>query len=247
MTTVNRQQSYTVITHTDSALGQLIDRLGMPDPFEFHDGGRTTGSNFAATSLHILGQQISTKVAFVLYDRLRNATGDTPTAKNILDLGQDSITALGTSRSKAAYLINLAKQVSAGALDIESMDDLTDADAVQSLVTVKGIGIWSVEIFLIHQLQRPDVFPSGDVGLRNALQRFRGLPEAPSVSTAHEMGLTWRPLRTYAAALLWRTLSPAEGGAENRVTTQTTPVDPRIVAHQRASASRSGSVATAPD
>jgi DNA-3-methyladenine glycosylase II len=125
------------------------------------------------------------------------------------------------------------------------MEDLTDADAVQALVAVKGIGIWSAEMFLIHQLHRPDVFPSGDVELRNALQRFGGLPEAPSVSTAHEMGLTWRPLRTYAAALLWRMLSAAEGGAENTRDYSDVSRRPRIVAHQRASASRSGSVATA--
>ena len=79
-------------------------------------------------SLHILGQQISTKVAFVLYDRLVNATGDTPTAKSVLALGQDSIKALGTSRAKAGYLINLAEHVESGVLDIEYLDDISDVD-----------------------------------------------------------------------------------------------------------------------
>ncbi|MBC7596308.1 MAG: DNA-3-methyladenine glycosylase 2 family protein [Kineosporiaceae bacterium] len=210
---MNLQQAYSGLTNADPALGRLVERYGTPDPFEFHDGGRTSGSNFAAMSLHILGQQISTKVAFVLYDRLTNATGDTPTAKSVLALGQDSIKAHGTSRSKAGYLINLAEHVESGALNIEKMDDLSDIDAVQALVRVKGIGIWTAEMFLIHQLHRPDIFPAGDVGLRNAIQRLRGTSEVPSIPGAQQIGLQWRPFRTYASALLWRSLTATADGA----------------------------------
>lgn len=207
---MNQTHAYAALAQADPALARLVERYGTPDPFEFHDGGRTTGSRFAAMSLHILGQQISTTVAFVLYDRLRAATGDVPTAKRVLALGLDSIKALGTSRSKATSLINLAEQVSTGPLDIEHLDDHSDIEAVQALVAVKGIGIWSAEMFLIHQLNRPDVFPSGDVGLRNALQRLRQLPQVPSISRAEKLGRQWRPLRTYASSLLWHSLTAAE-------------------------------------
>ena len=209
---MNQERAYSALAQADPALSRLVDRYGTPDPFEFHDGGRTTGNNFAAMSLHILGQQISTKVAFVLYDRLVNATGDTPTPQSVLALGQDSIKALGTSRSKAAYLINLAEHVETGALDIENMDDISDVDAVRALVAVKGIGIWSAEMFLIHQLHRPDVFPAGDVGLRNAIQRVYGIPEPLSIPRAQVLSLGWRPLRSYASALLWRSLTAVENG-----------------------------------
>ena len=122
---------------------------GMPDPFDFHDGGRTAGSNFAAMTLHILGQQISTKVAFVLYDRLSAQTSGTPTPQAVLALGADPIRALGASRAKAAYLLNLAGHVGSGALDIEDMDDLSDQQATDALTQVKGIGAWSAQMFLI--------------------------------------------------------------------------------------------------
>lgn len=204
----SQQLSYEALAEADPVLGRLVDRFGTPDPFEFHDGGRTAGSNFAAMTLHILGQQISTKVAFVLFDRLRDAAGGTPTARSILALGPDSIKAVGTSGSKAGYLINLAEYVNSGTLDIEHLDALDDADAVNALVAVKGIGLWSAEMFLIHQLHRPDIFPAGDVGLRTAIQRAHGMPEAPSISQAQEIGNQWRPLRTYASALLWRSIAP---------------------------------------
>jgi hypothetical protein len=113
----------------------------------------------------------------------------------VLALGQDSIKALGTSRSKARYLINLAEHVETGALDIENMDDISDVDAVRALVAVKGIGIWSAEMFLIHQLHRPDVFPAGDVGLRNAIQRVCGIPEPLSIPRAQVLSLGWRQRR----------------------------------------------------
>ena len=204
---VTQRLAYATLAQMDPDLGRLIDQYGTPDPFEFHDGGRTSGSNFAGMSLHILGQQISTTVAFLLYDRLTDATGNTPTAKSVLALGRDSIKALGTSRSKAGYLINLAEQVDSGVLDIENMDGLSDDDAVQALVAVTGIGVWSAEMFLIHQLHRADIFPAGDVGLRKALKRLNGSTEIPSVAAAQETGRHWRPLRTYAAALLWRSLA----------------------------------------
>lgn len=205
--TESQRQAYAALAQTDRDLGRLIDRFGAPDAFEFHDGGRTSGSNFAGMSLHILGQHISTTVAFLLCDRLRDATGDTPTAKSVLALGQDSIKALGMSRSKARYLINLAEHVDSGVLDIENMGGLSDDDAVQALVAVTGIGVWSAEMFLIHQLHRADIFPAGDVGLRNALKRLNGSAMTPSVAAAHETARRWRPLRTYAAALLWRSLT----------------------------------------
>jgi len=205
--TESQRQAYAALAQMDRDLGRLIDQCGTPDPFEFHDGGRTSGSNFAGMSLHILGQQISTTVAFLLYDRLRDATGDTPTAKSVLALGQDSIKALGTSRSKAGYLITLAEHVDSGVLDIENMGGLSDDDAVQALVAVTGIGVWSAEMFLIHQLHRADIFPAGDVGLRNALKRLNGSAMTPSVAAAHETARRWRPLRTYAAAMLWRSLT----------------------------------------
>jgi HhH-GPD superfamily base excision DNA repair protein len=138
--------AYKALSAADPVLGRLTDEYGMPNPFVFHDGGRTTESNFAAMTLHILGQQISTKVAFVLYDRLTEASGGTPTTGRVLKLGPDRIRQLGTSRSKAGYLLDLANHVLTGQLDIEGIDALTgsggDGDHRLSTHTRRPIRRW---------------------------------------------------------------------------------------------------------
>jgi DNA-3-methyladenine glycosylase II len=182
----------------------------MPDPFQFQDGGRTTGSNFAGMLLHILGQQISTKVAFVLYDRLVEAVGGTLTPEAVLGLGPEKIKGVGTSRSKAAYLTGLAEHVDRGLLEIEHMDQFSDPEAVDALIAVKGIGQWSAEMFLIHQLHRADILPAGDVGIRNAITDAWQLETSPTIKETQTLGARWTPYRSYASALLWRSLtSPA--------------------------------------
>jgi DNA-3-methyladenine glycosylase II len=207
-----RRLAYAALAAADPVLDKLVAAHGMPDPFDFHDGGRTAGSNFAAMTLHILGQQISTKVAFVLYDRLSAQTSGTPTPQAVLALGADRIRALGASRAKAAYLLNLAGHVGSGALDIEHMDDLSDQQATDALTQVKGIGAWSAQMFLIHQLRRSDVLPAADIGIRSAARTLWSLGDMPSAKAVTLLAQPWAPYRSYAAALLWSSLIPRAGG-----------------------------------
>jgi DNA-3-methyladenine glycosylase II len=201
-----RRRAFAALGQADPVLAGLAESCGLPDPFFFPDGGRTTGSNFAAMTLHILGQQISTKVAFVLYDRLAAATGGTPTPDAVLRLSAGRLRELGTSRSKAEYLRSLAEHVATGELDIENMRELTDQQAVGALTHVKGVGVWTAEMFLIHQLHRADILPAGDLGIRKAVRNVYHLGETPTVDQVRQRGLAWAPYRTYATALLWRSL-----------------------------------------
>ncbi|MET9275915.1 hypothetical protein [Kribbella sp. NPDC003557] len=204
---MDSKRAYGALAQADPVLAELIAQYGTPDPFEFHDGGRTAGSNFAAMVLHILGQQISTRVAFILYDRLADVLGGTPTASSVAGLGPERVKALGTSRAKAVYLADLADRVRTGSLDIERMDHLTDEEAVEALVAVKGVGQWSAEMFLIHQLRRADILPAGDVGIRKAVAAAYRLDGVPGVDEVRERGTRWAPYRTFASALLWSYLS----------------------------------------
>jgi DNA-3-methyladenine glycosylase II len=199
--------AYATLAQSDPAMAALVERYGSPDPFEFADGGRSAGINFAGMVLHIIAQRISTRVALVLYDRLTAATGGTPTPEGVLALDVDALRALGTSHSKATYLRALAEAVHSGALDIERLGEVGDEEAKEALTRVKGIGPWSAEMFLIHQLRREDILPAGDLGIRAAIQRVDGLGEVPTIDEARARGETWAPFRTYAAALLWRSLS----------------------------------------
>ena len=204
--TGGRNAPYDILAGADPVLAELIGRCGRPDPFGFADGGRTARSNFAGMALHILAQQISTKVALVLYDRLAAATGGVPDPESVLRLDLEQLRALGTSHSKATYLRALAEAVLSGALDIERLDGVTDGEAMSELTRVKGIGPWSAEMFLIHQLRRPDILPAGDLGIRVAVQHAYSLPGVPATEDVRSRGQAWAPYRTYAAAVLWASL-----------------------------------------
>ncbi|MCS5735904.1 DNA-3-methyladenine glycosylase family protein [Herbiconiux daphne] len=204
---LSHDDAYEKLAHAEPRFAELVARLGTPDPFLFPDGGRTTGSNFAGMVLHILAQQIAVRVALVLYDRLVAVIGGTPTPEAVLRLDVDQLKAIGTSHSKATYVRALAEAVSSGNLDIKRLTDLGDDEAEAALTRVKGIGPWSAEMFMIHQLRRGDILPAGDLGIRTAVRDVLSLPAVPSIDDVRRLGEAWSPYRTYAAALLWRSLA----------------------------------------
>lgn len=206
MTTSSVAAGYAVLGAADPVLNRLIQKVGTPDPFAFPDDGRTSGNNFAGMVLHIVAQQISIKVALVLYDRLTAALDGPPTPVGVLRLDLDQLRALGMSHSKASYLHHLADAVMAGDLAINALDEVHDDDVIAALTRVKGIGPWSAEMFLIHQLRRPDILPAGDLGIRTAMQRAYSLAERPLTEDVRKRGNIWSPYRTLASTLLWRSL-----------------------------------------
>lgn len=199
---------YEVLRNTDPVFARLLHTYGPVDPFAWHDGGRTADSKFAAMVVHIIGQQISMTVTFIVYDRLAAAAGRLPDADAIIALGPDALRGFGLSRAKAAYLADLSERQLDGRIDIEHMDHLSDVDAIAKLTAVKGIGVWSAEMFLLHQLHRPDILPAGDVGLRKAVQRAWDLENTPTADEVRDRAASWSPYRAYAAGLLWASLTP---------------------------------------
>lgn len=220
--TRERFTAYTALAAGEPVFARLIGQYGQPDPFEWFDGGRTGDSKFAAMVLHIVGQQISARVAFTVYDRLAAARWGVPTPESVAELGPQRLRGCGVSTAKAGYLLALADSQTAGAFDIEHLDQATDADAIAALTAVRGIGVWSAETFLVHNLRRPDVLPAGDLGVRRAVSRLWQLEPAPSEQTVRDMALAWTPWRSYAGALLWRSLaSPNEPSDPKRRALQT--------------------------
>lgn len=199
---------YASLLENDRVLRRISAVHGRPDPFSWDVGGRAGTSNFAAMVLHIAGQQISTAVAFVLFDRLADAAGGTPDPENVLALGPDRLRALGFSRAKSSYLTSLAIMQIDGGVDVDGLGRFDDEQAIEALTAVPGIGRWSAEMFLIHQLQRPDVLPAGDLGIRRAVESAWKLPGLPPIEHVRELGQGWAPSRSYASALLWASLRP---------------------------------------
>ena len=203
-----RLSAYVYLGLRDPVLAGLAARWGRPDPFAWPAvGERLAGTNFAAMVLHIVGQQISTSAALTIYDRVLAAAGvDRLTATALAALDVDRLHAAGLSRAKALALVELTRAQLAGTIDLEHMDHLSDAQAFDALVGLRGVGPWSAQVFMISQLHRPDVLPSADVGLRVAVQRQWRLSARPTAREVEERGGAWSPYRTYAAALLWSSL-----------------------------------------
>jgi DNA-3-methyladenine glycosylase II len=196
------------LVEMEPAFARIIDLYGGADPFEWHDGGRIGDSLFAALALHIIGQQISALVAFGLYDRVAALSAGVVTPEDLLAAGRERLAGCGLSVAKAGYLIALSERVERGALDLASVSRADDDEAIAMLTPVPGIGLWTAQTFLIHQLHRPDVLPAGETGIRRAIAAGWALDGPPLASRVKVMGEAWRPYRSFAAALLWRSLRP---------------------------------------
>jgi DNA-3-methyladenine glycosylase II len=203
------ENEYRHLARRERVFARLIDEYGRPDAFQWIDGGRTGSSRFAAMVLHIMGQQISTAVAFIIFDRVADAAGGDISPSSMIGLGPARLRRCGLSDAKASYIVNLAEAEAGGKLNIENMDALPDDQVIARLTALRGIGPWSVQMFLIHQLRRPDVLPAGDVGIRRAIARAWELPMVPVTREVRGQAELWAPYRTFASALLWRSLNPS--------------------------------------
>jgi DNA-3-methyladenine glycosylase II len=156
----------------------------------------------------IVGQQLSVSAARAIYGRLTERFGGRPpTPHEILaDDPEELRAAAGLSHAKVGFLRSLAEHVVSGELELEGLDELPDAEVVAELVAVKGLGTWSAHMFLMFQLERPDVLPVGDLGIRRAIERAYGLNELPSPAEIERLAEPWRPYRTLACRYLWASL-----------------------------------------
>jgi DNA-3-methyladenine glycosylase II len=161
----------------------------------------------------ITGQQLSVLAARAIYGRLTERFGGrAPTPQEILDDDPEELrAAAGLSRAKVGFLRSLAEHVLSGELELESLDRLSDEEASAELTAVKGIGQWSADMFLMFHLNRPDVLPVGDLGIRRAIEIAYGLPELPEAAEMERIAEPWRPHRTLACRYLWRSLDNEPG------------------------------------
>ena len=157
----------------------------------------------------IAGQQLSVKAAAAIWRRLVDRYGGrTPTPAEILAEDPEELrAAAGFSRAKVAYLRSLAEHVESGALRLDVLERLDDAEVVRELTAVKGVGEWTAHMFLMFTLHRPDVLPVGDLGVRNAAMRAYGLAAPPAPADLTTLAEPWRPYRTRACLYLWRSLA----------------------------------------
>jgi DNA-3-methyladenine glycosylase II len=195
----------------DPVLGALIDSIGaLPDP---RDGRPDSGDHYGALVRSITGQQLSVHAARAIYGRLTGRFGGRPpTPQEILaDDPEELRAAAGLSRAKVGFLRSLAEHVLSGELELEHLDELPDEEVIAELVAVKGLGVWTAHMFLMFHLERPDVLPVGDLGIRRAFERTYGMDELPAPAAMEQIAEPWRPHRTLACRYMWRALANEPG------------------------------------
>ena len=193
---------------SDDKLAQVIEEHG-PLELEERVRGRPQDA-YGALLRAIVGQQLSVAAARTIYGRFTELFGGkTPSPEELLEVDADALRGVGFSRAKANYVRSLAEHIISGELELDHLDELPDEEVARELIAVKGLGQWSVDMFLIFHLGRPDVLPVGDLGVRRAVERLYGLEALPSAAELEALGERWRPYRSLASLYLWESLDNA--------------------------------------
>jgi DNA-3-methyladenine glycosylase II len=186
----------------DPVIAAIIERVGAYR-IQFRDPG------FETLVKSIVYQQLSGRVAQVIFGRLLAAVPEgLLTTESVLALRPAKMRKLGLSKQKTLYIRDLARHTRDGMIDFPALAELTDAEVIERLTQVKGVGVWTAHMFLIFALRRTNVLPIGDLGIRAAVQKAYGLEEMPKPLEVEELGRRWHPYCTVAAWYLWRSLEP---------------------------------------
>ena len=189
------------LKRADPVLNRIIEQVGAYR-IEFRD------PTFETLVKSIVYQQLSGRVASVIFGRLVEAAGGRVTPESILKLRPVRMRAAGLSGQKTAYIRDLARHTRDRRVVFEELAALSDDHVIERLTQVKGIGVWTVHMFLIFALRRPNVLPTGDLGIRNAVRKAYGMAELPKPAEIEMLAESWRPFRTVASWYLWRSLEP---------------------------------------
>ncbi|HYL72739.1 MAG TPA: DNA-3-methyladenine glycosylase [Bryobacteraceae bacterium] len=184
----------------DPVIGAMIDRVGAYR-MEYRE------PSFDTLVRSIVYQQLSGKVAKVIFGRLLDAVpGKKLTPAGILKLTPARMRKCGLSKQKTAYIRDLARKTAKGHLKFEALPALPDEAVIEHLTQVKGIGVWTAHMFLMFALERPNVLPTGDLGIRSAIRKAYGLEDLPHPKQIEELAASWHPYCSVASWYLWRSL-----------------------------------------
>jgi DNA-3-methyladenine glycosylase II len=202
MATIDYARARRALMRRDPVIATLIRQHG--------DCGLASAQRtdpFHALLHAIIAQQLSTKAARTIEARFSDLFGGSPTPAAVASVSDDRLRSSGLSPQKLKYVRDLSDRVLDGSLNLVALETMSDDEVVQALTSVKGIGRWTAEMFLMFRLHRPDVLPVGDLGIVKAVQRAYRLRTLPSPERLTKIGETWRPYRSVACWYLWASLS----------------------------------------
>ena len=192
------------LRNADPVLAEIIRRVG---PCEL----MTREPTFETLARSITFQQLSGKAAGTIFGRVRKAVGKRFTAATFLKLTPEELRACGLSRQKIASLTDLAERVYRREINFRKLGDLPDEEIIILLSQVRGVGVWTAQMFLMFALQRPNIMPLSDLGIRNAVRKAYGLQAMPNAAELAQLAEKWHPYCSVASWYLWRSLDGDAG------------------------------------
>lgn len=187
------------LKQADPILGAIIETVG-----EYALTRREP--TFETLARAIVYQQVSGKAAASIFAKFKKTAGRRFSARAVLRLEPEQLRACGLSAQKSAYVRDLAGKVAERKIRFDKLADLTDEEVIALLTAVKGVGVWTAQMFLIFALERPNVLPIADLGVRNAIRRAYNLDEMPKAEDLLRISAGWHPYCSVATWYLWRSL-----------------------------------------
>jgi DNA-3-methyladenine glycosylase II len=192
------------LKQSDPVLAGIIEAVG-PCRIRYRE------PSFDTLARSIIFQQLSGRVASVIFDRVAAAAcaGGALLPEAILALSHEQLRACGLSNQKARYVRDLAERTAAGDIQFEILHELDDHAVTEHLTQVKGVGVWTSQMFLIFALRRPNVLAVGDLGIRTAMKRAYRMRDLPKPARMEKIAARWSPWCSIACWYLWRSLDGA--------------------------------------
>jgi DNA-3-methyladenine glycosylase II len=187
------------LKRADPVLSAIIEHVG-PYKISYDEPA------FASLAEAIVYQQLHGKAAATIFKRLTDLTGLPLTPQGILKLSEAQMRSVGLSKQKLSYLRDLAAKTHSGEVDFARLPDLPDDEVIKDLTQIKGIGVWTAHMFLMFALRRPNVLPTGDLGIQMAIRKHYRKRKLPKPAQMEKIARPWEPYRTVACWYLWRSM-----------------------------------------
>jgi len=187
------------LKNCDPVLRAIIERVGpcriQYGPPEFHSLAEA-----------IVYQQLNGKAAETIFNRFADVAGKPLTPQGIMKLTDQQMRSAGLSKQKTSYLRDMAARAAKGQLDFSSLHERADEEVIEHLTQVKGVGVWTAQMFLMFTLKRPNVLPTGDFGVQMAMKKHYKKRKMPKPTLMEKIAKPWEPYRSIACWYLWKSL-----------------------------------------
>lgn len=184
---------------SDPVMAAIIKRIG-PCRIEYGP------PEFQSLAEAIVYQQLNGTAALTIFKRFSALAGDPLTPTGIQKLSDEQLRSVGLSKQKSSYLRDMAERAARGQLDFSKLHELTDQEVIEHLTQVKGVGVWTAQMFLMFTLKRPNVLPTGDFGVQMAMKKHYNKRKMPKPVQMEKIAKCWEPYRSIACWYLWRSI-----------------------------------------